>query len=80
MSLESKASVLVLTSPCEPLHRPFLWKGKVYAGHAMWLGTGNHTQRWGYVHWQCISELDFDANVMKLEYCFDRMPYRHGII
>lgn len=53
-----------------------MWKGKVYASHAMWLASKDGAPNYGVAHWQCLTELDFDTYVMKLEYCFDRMPIR----
>lgn len=61
-------------------YRPFMWKGKVYASHGVWLGSGEGTKDWGTMIWQCLTELDFDNYVMKLEYCFDRLPIREGVI
>lgn len=56
-----------------------MWKGKVYTSHAMWLGSKEGAQNYGVAHWQCITELDFDNYVMKLEFCFDHMPMRKGV-
>lgn len=48
-----------------------MWKGGVYVGHSLWGGQAD-------VVWECISAVDLDQLVMKIEYCFDKMPIRSG--
>lgn len=55
-----------------PIRSPFSYKGKIYGAHGMWCSDQEI--------WQCISELDIDHDVMKLEFCWDKMPIRSGVI
>ncbi len=44
-----------------------MWKGKVHVAHPLWAGDTNWI-------WECISTLDFDKQLMKAAYCFDKLP------
>jgi hypothetical protein len=49
------------------MHRPFLWKGGIYAAASVW---GENST----VTWECILRVDLDDQLLRTEYCFDKLP------
>ena len=49
------------------MHRPFLWKGGIYAAASVW---GENST----VTWECILRVDLDHQLLSTEYCFDKLP------
>jgi hypothetical protein len=48
-------------------HRPFLWKGGIYAAASVW---GENST----VVWECILKVDLDHQLLSTEFCFDKLP------